>query len=273
MRSFVRAIGLAAMATFAIVAHAQNDLTNGVDRNSGVTFKDTGYRPVPLAEGPFQPLSARNSLPPIVARSDSLEKRQSSCPVGYGDCKNGKCCPSNQLCSVAAGGCCPSNLGYTCGGQYCCPYSYCTADGHCGCSSASETRCGNKCCYYGCDASGGCACPSAYPNACSDGKTCCPAGAVCVAGGKCSGGGGGGGTFPTRPSLTSAAPQPTTGSGGSGTGGSGTGGSGSGTGGSGSGGSGSGGPSSVELPSGGVREYTAGAVAAFMGMAAVFAAV
>ncbi|CAO3572463.1 unnamed protein product [Mortierella alpina] len=266
MRSFVRAVGLAAMATFAIVAHAQEGgLTDGVSRNSGEPFKDIiGYRSLALAEGPFQPLSVRNTLPPMVARSDSLEKRQSSCPVGYGDCKNGKCCPSNQLCSVAAGGCCPSNLGYTCGGQYCCPYSFCTADGHCGCSSASETRCGNKCCYYGCDASGGCACPSAYPTACSDGKTCCPAGAICVAGGKCSGGGDG--TFPSLPSLTSAAPQPTTGSGGSGTGG-------SGTGGSGTGGSGSGGPTSIQLPSGGVREYSSGAIAAFMGMAAVFAAV
>ncbi|KAF9949375.1 hypothetical protein BGZ72_008844 [Mortierella alpina] len=251
------------MATFAIVAHAQEgQLTDGFNRLSstaGQPFAGTGDINYHLAEGAFPQLSARNSLPPIVARSDSLEKRQSSCPVGYGDCKNGKCCPSNQLCSVAAGGCCPSNLGYTCGGQYCCPYSYCTTDGHCGCSSESETRCGDKCCYYGCDASGGCSCPTAYPTACSDGKTCCPAGATCVAGGKCSGGGGG--TFPSLPSRTTAAPQPTSGSGGSGSGG------------SGSGGSGSGGPTSVQLPSGGAREYTSGAIAAFMGMAAVFVAV
>ncbi|KAG0208517.1 hypothetical protein BGX28_000571 [Mortierella sp. GBA30] len=273
MRSFIRTVTLAAMATFAVVAHAQDgEIIEGFNRlssNAGQKFQDKGYNALAtLAEGPYpQTFSALKSLLPMTTGEGSLAKRQSTCPVGYGDCRNGKCCPTDQLCSVAAGGCCPMTLKYTCGGQYCCPYAYCTSDGHCGCSSASETRCGDKCCYYGCSLSGDCACPSSFPTACSDGQTCCPAGSTCVAGGKCStgagGGGGGGGVIPTF----SSSPQPTSGSGGSGAG------SGSGSGGSGSGGSGSGGLTGVQLPSGSAREYSSGALAAFMAMAVVFAAV
>ncbi|KAF9186401.1 hypothetical protein BGZ51_002044 [Haplosporangium sp. Z 767] len=266
------------MATFAIVAQAQDggEITKGFDRYSGDvggTFKDTGYNALSaLAQGPYpSTFNAVRAMPPIVAVGGDLEKRQSGCPSGYGSCGNGKCCPTDQLCSVAAGGCCEKDYPYTCGGLYCCPYKSCTSDGRCGCSSATQTRCGDKCCYYGCTAGGSeCACPSTHPTACSDNKTCCEAGATCIGNGMCRGGSGG---SPPPTFTTTSQPQPTKGSGGSGSNGSGS--NGSGSGGSGSGGSGSGGSGGeIFLPDAAPSsmERSSGAVAALLAMAAVFVA-
>ncbi|KAI8606322.1 hypothetical protein EDD21DRAFT_439579 [Dissophora ornata] len=194
MRSCIKFIALVAMTAFMIVADAhQGQPVDGLVVRSlagGNKFKDMGYNALStLAEGPYpSALSAIKSLPPMVpgtSGSGSLQKRQQcNCGTGFGCCGNGKCCPTDQLCSVSTGGCCDKQFPYTCGGKYCCPYAMCTTDGYCGCRSAAESRCGDNCCLYGCDGNT-CACPKAFPVACTIYSTCCPEGTVCAGPGKC----------------------------------------------------------------------------------------
>ncbi|KAF8939520.1 hypothetical protein EDD21DRAFT_400309 [Dissophora ornata] len=211
MRSFAKAAALLAMTTLGLLAptvHAQEQ-TDAFSK-SGVVggFKDTLNSLSSLTVGPYPSLASTGVSPVMPGGAKGLgilDKRQYSCDPGYGYCGNGYCCPTNELCFNTYGACCPKSLPWLCGGTYCCPYDSCLSDGHCGCNN-NLYRCGNTCCKYGCNASGNCGCPSSYPVDCGD-DSCCPAGTVCVSGGKCMASGGGGGN-PAPAPVPSPTPAP-----------------------------------------------------------------
>ncbi|EKM79986.1 hypothetical protein AGABI1DRAFT_106297, partial [Agaricus bisporus var. burnettii JB137-S8] len=129
------------------------------------------FRSNPLKNAKGDAVSKRE---PVVIKG-LLQVRQ-SCPPGFGDCNNGRCCPVGGDCCT--GGCCNA-------GEFC----YAT-----GCCELSETGCEQvTCCPTGthCCKGGGCCETGDY---CVSGG-CCPIGKICV-------GGGGGGEITTRERST-----------------------------------------------------------------------
>ncbi|KAG0364740.1 hypothetical protein BC939DRAFT_438154 [Gamsiella multidivaricata] len=207
MRSFATVASFVAVAAFGLLAPtvtAQEYVEPYSKSGSAGGFKDSLNSLSSLGVGPYPSLSTSTGLggglPPMSVGATEdlgrLQKRQ-SCSPGYGSCGNGYCCPVGELCFNSVKGCCPKNLPWMCGKQYCCPYNSCLSNGHCGCNNGAF-RCGNSCCKYGCNSSGDCGCPSSYPVDCGS-EYCCPAGSVCVTGGKCLAGGSGGGGYSSGP--------------------------------------------------------------------------
>ncbi|KAF9404467.1 hypothetical protein BGZ94_004157 [Podila epigama] len=166
-------MAVAAMAAFAVMASAQDDIItpadNGIALTEGIKAHGLKLNPLAAIQDGVYATEAIIASKPMGSGGNLLQKRQSSCPVGTGECPNGRCCPKTQLCR-AGGGCCDMEYQYACGASYCCKYNTnCKADGSCGCAPGTYTCGGPECCKYGCDGNK-CACAPGWTTRCSDNR-------------------------------------------------------------------------------------------------------